>query len=120
MRCHWESDKIRWGETECITSKFSKNESHITKQGGSFEKILSTVVNLQSDTNTIEDSTNSVFQVILDLYADTIKEAFFHFGVNISDFPGLKNHTVIVKISHIWGKNITEEGTITVAKEENR
>ena len=68
----------------------------------------------------MEESTDSDLQGILDLYADTLKKTFLHLWVNISELPDLKKLTVTVDITQSWGNNITEEGSITVAKVEDR
>ena len=68
----------------------------------------------------MEESTDSDLQGILDLYADTLKKTFLHLWVNISELPDLKKLTVTVDITQSWGNNITEEGSITVSKVEDR
>ena len=76
-----------------------KKLSRITKRGSSFENILTVVVNLRSDINTTEDSTESVLQGILSLCADTLKDAFFCLVGNIHELPYLKKRTVLVDIT---------------------
>ena len=60
----------------------------------------------------MEESTDYVLQGILILSTDTLKEAFFHLKVNISDLPDLKKHMVTVEITKRWSKHIIEEGEI--------
>ena len=54
----------------------------------------------------MEESTDYVLQGILTLSTDTLKEAFFHLGGNISDLPDLKKCTTDVGITKTWGKPI--------------
>ena len=96
-----------------------KKLAYIIKRGGSFENILSTLENIWSYTNTLEDSTESVLQVISDLSYDTLKDNLFHLVENISDLLHLKKRTVVVETVKRWGKCIIEEGAITVLKEED-
>ena len=79
---------------------------------------ISTLEKPLSENETIEDSTGSIIQGILDLYADTLREAFFHLGWNISYLTDLKKRTVAVEIENRWDKNIIEEGLMTVVKVE--
>ena len=46
----------------------------------------------------MEDSTNYTLQGIISLSSDTFKDALFRLGVNISELPKLKKHTVMVDI----------------------
>ena len=85
-----------------------KNASWIYKQERSFEKIISMVANLHSDTKTAEESTGSTLQVILALSGYTPKDTLFHLGVNISEFRDIKSNMVVVGFSHRWVKRITE------------
>ena len=64
-----------------------------------FENITTSVSNLWSDTKTTEDSTNSVLQGIFALSADTLNDAFFHLGGNISELSNLKNFAVTADIT---------------------
>ena len=98
----------------------SKKASRTNKRGGSFENILKAIANLRSDTNTTEDSTNSVLQGILSLSSDTLKYDFFHLGGNISECPNLKKWKVAVGISQRWGKHIMKEEAMILAEEEDR
>ena len=52
--------------------------------------------------DTMEDSTDSVLQVIFALSNDTLEYAFFHLGVSISELYDLKNLTDTVDISQRW------------------
>ena len=62
-----------------------KSAPHIIKRGRSLENIIFTVSNLRSDTGTMEDLTDSVFQGILVISCETLKYTFLYLGVNISD-----------------------------------
>ena len=96
-----------------------KKSSHIIKRGSYFERIIFTVANLRSDTNTTENSTDSILQIILALSSDTLKDTLFHLGRKIIDLPNLNNHTVTVDITKRWVKHIIEEGAMTVLKAED-
>ena len=65
-------------------------------------------------TKTMEESIDYVLQGILILSTDTLKEAFFHLKVNISDLPDLKKCTAEVYITGRWGKPIIKQGPMTV------
>ena len=115
-QCHIV-DKNRRKQDE--VKKIHYESSHITNQGISFEKILSVLANLWSDTDATEESTDSVLQGIISLSSDTLKDAFFHLGGNISDLPDLNNSTVAVGIAQMWGKHIIEEGAMTSVNPED-
>ena len=66
-----------------------KEYSRIIKQGSSFENLLSTVTNLNSDTNTTKESTEYFLQGILSLHTDTINNYFFRWGRRLVSFPTL-------------------------------
>ena len=57
-----------------------KEAAYITKWGIYFEKTFSTEANLWSDTETTNNSTDSVFQVLVDPYDDILKWTFFQLG----------------------------------------
>ena len=58
--------------------RVNDKKSCITKWRSPFEKILSTVSNLQSDTKTMEESTEYVLQGIIYLSDDNLKDTFFY------------------------------------------
>ena len=66
--------------------KCGKKYVQITKRGSFFENVLSAVANLQSVNKTTKDYTNYVLQVILYLFKDTLKDAFFHLGGRLVSF----------------------------------
>ena len=66
----------------------------------------------------MEESTDSFLQITPAVSSDTLKDAFFNLGENISDFNGLKKSMVAVEITKRRGGNITEEGTMTDIKAE--
>ena len=68
-----------------IQANSVKGEACIIKWGISYDNIITTVANICSDTNTTDNSTNYALQNIIPLYSDTLKDASFHLGVNISD-----------------------------------
>ena len=65
---------------KCSTSQCSKKAPRITKQGRYFEKIVSTVANVRSDTNTTKYSIDSIIQGILVLSDENLKDTFLHLG----------------------------------------
>ena len=73
--------------------------SQITKKGISFEKILYTVANLRSDTNTTNNANEFFFQGILSLSYYTIKYTFFQLWGGISDFTDLKKCMAVKEIT---------------------
>ena len=64
-----------------LRSNAVKRASHIIKRGRLFNNILSTEVNFNSVTKTTNDFTDSSYN---------LKDAFYHFGGNISDLLDLK------------------------------
>ena len=108
-----------WGETNSVRVNSVKKSARITNLGGYYEKILSTVANLRSYTNTTDNTTYSFLRCILDLSSETLKDDFFRLGREISDFPDLKKCTFAVEIAHRWGKRIIEDWVIAVAKVED-
>ena len=77
--------------------------------GRLFHKTLSTVANVFSVFNTMDNSTEFFLKDITPLSFDTLKDEFFHFGGNISDLLDQKNQTVAVEFARRWGKDIIEE-----------
>ena len=112
-------NKIIWGETNSVRVNSVKKAARITNLGGYYEKILSTVANLRSYTNTTDKTIYSFLRCILDLSSETLKDDFFRLGREISDFPDLKKCTFAVEIAHRWGKRIIEDWVIAVAKVED-
>ena len=84
----------------------------ITNQGISFEKVLSAVSNLWSDTKTTEGSTEYFLQCILALSSGILKDVSLQLGGNISDFTDLKKRIVVMDTAQRWVKRIIEEGEI--------
>ena len=78
----------------------------MTKQGSYFERLLSMVSNLWSNTNTMEESTEFFLQSILVLFTNTTKYAFFRLGGNVSDLTDLKKRIFAVEITRRWGQSI--------------
>ena len=99
---------------------YVKKSDHITKQWRSFDNILSTVANLWSDTDTKNNSTESILPGIPALSTETLKETFLQLGGGISDFTDLKKYMVVVKIVWRWDQRIMEEGAIIVVEVEYR
>ena len=67
----------------------------------------------------MEDSTESILQGILAISSDTLKDALFCLGVNISDLTNLKKRKFVVEIKKGWGKHIIEEGEMNFLKAED-
>ena len=83
-------------------------------------KIISTIANIHSVTETMEDSTDYFLQYIILLSSETLKDDFFQLGRGVSYFTYLKKKTFMVQITKRWGKDIIEEGAMSVIKENGR
>ena len=57
-----------------------EKSARVTKQGRSFENILSKLENIRSYTNNMEEPTEYFLQVIITLSTYTLKDTFFHLG----------------------------------------
>ena len=98
-------------------SNYVKRDVRIINWGIPHDNIFSTVDNLLSDTNTTEDSTDSILQYTPPPppYYDILKEAFIHMFGKISYFTNLNNCTVPLEIERKWGMDIIEEGAMKIA-----
>ena len=86
----WELEGGIWGETKYSRIQFYKqNTSCITKWLKPFNNIIFIITNRKIDTKSMDSYTESALNAIITLSYDTLKDTFFHFGVNISDFPNL-------------------------------
>ena len=92
-----------------------KREARIIKRGSSYNNNLSAVTNLISDTNTTEESTDSILKYIIPLSSDTPKYAFYHMGEEINNLPDLKKRTDALEVARKWGKDIIKEGVRKIA-----
>ena len=81
--------------------------AHIIKRGSSYDNIVSAVANL--------DYNYSILQSIIPLYSETLKGAFIHMGVKISNFPNLKKQTVALDIEKRLVQDIIKEGAKKIA-----
>ena len=79
-------------------SNYVKISSRIIKWGSLYDNIIFAVSNLLGANNNTEDSTDYIFQAILPVSSDTLKDAFIHMGVKISYFTELNNWTVALEI----------------------
>ena len=104
-KCHMmaHNQKMQKGENK-IVSKVNalKKASLVTKLGRSFAELLTETYNLPRGKNTSEDPRKPIFQVLLNLYTDTIKDDFYHIGGNISELSDQKKQTVAAEIVWKW------------------
>ena len=93
-------NKMRLKNT--IWANYVKRAAHIIKRGRSYDNIIYTVANLLSFTKITDDSNDFVLQAITPLSSDTLKDAFFHLGVNIRNFfPTLRSERSLWIVQ--WG-----------------
>ena len=111
-----EPEDARGIKEKSVKSECVKKSSRVTKCGSSFEKLLAATANLPRDTKTSEDPRNPLFKVLLSLFTNTIKDAFYHLHEKTSDFYALKKWTVGADILMKWGWSIVGSGTCVLWK----
>ena len=74
----------------------------------SFAKL---VVNLPNDIMASEDPSTPLFQVLLSLSTEIIKDFYQHLGGKIGELPYLKKSTVAEAIVRKWGERICAMGS---------
>ena len=64
-------------------SKFILKTARVTERGISFVKLFAATAHLPNNTKTSEDPSDLLFQVLLSICTDTIKDVFYHIVGNI-------------------------------------
>ena len=95
-------------EEKKIISKVTalKKSARNTKHGSSFVKLLEATAKLHRDMKTSEDPADQLLQVLLSLYTETIKDAFYNLSGKIGGLSDQKKRTVASDIVRKWGQSI--------------
>ena len=98
-----EEEKIKNSKVNAL-----KRAARMNLRATSFAKLLA---NLPNDIMASEDPSTPLFQVLLSLSTDIIKDSYQHLGGKMGELPDLKKRTVAEAIVRKWGERICVMGS---------